>query len=139
MVNKRIPIKDNRGRKLGVKYHNMVEWFKKNREGFGVDIAKAISSSPKIKYIGIRPGEKLHEEMITTSDSFSTVDIGNYYVVLPSDGDLVSKYLNSSPSIVKVPDGFAYNSATNSEFLSVAQLRSLIKTHVDTSFEPFSL
>ena len=49
-------------------------------------VAKAIAPNAEIKYVGIRPGEKLHEEMITTSDSYNTIDIGDYYAILPMGG-----------------------------------------------------
>ncbi len=102
-----------------------------------VDVAEAIGPGCAKPIIGIRPGEKIHEEMITASDSFSTIDLGYYYAILPSDGSVHSQYQNSGLSITPVEPGFAYNSGTNSDFLSVSQLRDLIREHVDSSFHPF--
>jgi UDP-N-acetylglucosamine 4,6-dehydratase/5-epimerase len=91
------------------------------------DVAKAVAPNCKIKVVGIRPGEKLHEEMITSSDSATTVAFGSYYVILPvNDGvkNVYLKQLNALP----VPQGFSYNSGNNPDFLSVEALRSLIQT-----------
>ena len=100
------------------------------------DVAEAIGPSCEKPVVGIRPGEKIHEEMITTSDSFSTIDLGRYYAILPSDGITLTAYRASDMQASAVKQGFAYNSGTNPDFLSVEQLRSLIREHVDTTFEP---
>lgn len=100
------------------------------------DVAEAIGPSCEKPITGIRPGEKIHEEMITSSDSFTTVDLGGYYAILPSDGRLQGLYQQAGISLKAVPQGFAYNSGTNPEFLSVEQLRSLIREHVDPAFQP---
>ncbi len=101
-----------------------------------VDVAEAIGPGCIKPVIGIRPGEKIHEEMITSSDSFMTFDIGEYYAIFPSDGILQGKYLDTARTLLPVEAGFAYNSGTNSNFLSVEQIRKLILQHVDSSFEP---
>ena len=101
-----------------------------------MDVAEAIGPNCKKPVIGIRPGEKLHEEMITASDSFSTIDLGSYYAILPSDGRVQQLYQKAGISSTSVPPGFAYNSASNPEFLSVEQLRKLIREHVDPAFVP---
>ena len=100
------------------------------------DVAEAIGPSCEKPITGIRPGEKIHEEMITSSDSFTTVDLGDYYAILPSDGRLQGLYQQAGISLKAVPQGFAYNSGTNPDFLSVEQLRSLIREHVDPAFQP---
>ena len=100
------------------------------------DVAEAIGPGCKKPIIGIRPGEKIHEEMITESDSFTTIDLGAYYAILPSDRHVQQRYLEAGISSTAVPQGFAYNSGTNSEFLSVEQLRSLIREHVSPDFIP---
>lgn len=100
------------------------------------DVATAIAPSCQHETIGIRPGEKLHEEMITSSDSPATIDLGQYYAILPSDGRLYDLYANSNVKFKKVPHNFSYNSADNKEFLSVQRLRHLIRKHVDPSFTP---
>ena len=100
------------------------------------DVAEAIGPSCEKPLVGIRPGEKIHEEMITASDSFSTVDLGPYYAILPSDGTTLAAYTTAGIQTSGVPQGFAYNSGTNPDFLSVEQLRSLIIEHVDPTFQP---
>jgi UDP-N-acetylglucosamine 4,6-dehydratase len=100
------------------------------------DVAEAIGPSCKKPITGIRPGEKIHEEMITASDSFSTVDLGEYYAILPSDGRLLERYHSEGRRCSGVEPGFAYNSGANPDFLSVEQLRDLILEHVDAAFEP---
>ena len=100
------------------------------------DVAEAIGPGCEKPVIGIRPGEKIHEEMITASDSFSTIDLGQYYAVLPSDGSVHRQYKEAGLAVKSVSPGFAYNSGTNSDFLSVEQIRDLIKEHVDSSFQP---
>ena len=100
------------------------------------DVAEAISPSCEKLIVGIRPGEKIHEDMITSSDSINTIDLGNYYAILPSDRRLRARYDESGISYMSVPTGFTYNSGSNTDFLTVKQIRSLIKEHVDPSFQP---
>jgi UDP-N-acetylglucosamine 4,6-dehydratase len=100
------------------------------------DVAEAIGPTCKHAIVGIRPGEKLHEEMITNSDSPNTIDIGRYYAVLGSNiEENIFKYKNSfkAKPVIK---GFAYNSSNNPDFLTVEQIRELIKTHIDNNFLP---
>ena len=98
-----------------------------------LDLAEAIGPECEIRVIGIRPGEKLHEEMITASDSLNTVDLGPFYAILPSATDqLADDYLEKRGGTLVEP-GFAYNSGTNPDFLTVEQLRHLISRHVDPS------
>ena len=100
------------------------------------DVAEAIGPNCEKPIIGIRPGEKIHEEMITSSDSFTTIDLGDYYAILPSDGRVQKLYQEAGIRIEPVATGFAYNSGSNPEFLSVEQLRALIREHVDPAFQP---
>ena len=74
--------------------------------------------------------------MITSSDSYSTIDLGKYYAILPADGVVRLAYDEAQISSVLVPPGFAYNSGTNVEFLTVDNLRDLIRKHVDPDFVP---
>lgn len=90
------------------------------------DVAKAIGPDCEQRIVGIRPGEKIHEEMITSSDSLNTVDLGAYYAILPSAEDDVRQNYMSRPGVTAVPVGFAYDSGTNPDFLTVEQLRCLI-------------
>ncbi|MEJ7775861.1 MAG: UDP-N-acetylglucosamine 4,6-dehydratase (inverting) [Sphingomicrobium sp.] len=96
-----------------------------------VDVAEAVAPECKTTIVGIRPGEKIHEEMITTSDSLNTVDLGQYYAILPTTGEHSPvEYLKVRQGTPVAP-GFAYNSGTNDHFLTVEELRSLITKHVD--------
>jgi len=100
-----------------------------------MDVAEAIGPDCEHRVVGIRPGEKVHEEMITTSDSFLTYDLGKYYVILPSTSSWqVSDFIEHFNAI-KVPQGFSYNSGSNTEWLTVEEIRSLITEHVDTNFK----
>jgi UDP-N-acetylglucosamine 4,6-dehydratase len=98
------------------------------------DVAEAVGPGCKQEIVGTRPGEKLHEEMITPSDSPNTVDLGTYYAILQA-GTKVRDYLEQRAAIAVDPY-FSYNSGSNPDFLSVEQIRSLIRTHVDPHFEP---
>ena len=98
------------------------------------DVAKAIGPNCEQKNIGIRPGEKVHEEMITASDSFFTYDIGSYYVIVPFTHDWSIDEFIQKFKAVKVPIGFTYNSGKNTEWLTAQELQSLIAEHVDSNF-----
>lgn len=98
------------------------------------EVAKAIGPNCKQEVIGIRPGEKIHEEMITSSDAFTTYDLGNCYVILPQvpvwDIDAFIKTFKA----VKVPEGFNYSSGKNTDWIDAAAMRKLIVEHVDENF-----
>ncbi|MCA3898889.1 UDP-N-acetylglucosamine 4,6-dehydratase (inverting) [Vibrio vulnificus] len=100
-----------------------------------LDIAAAVAPECKTEVLGIRPGEKLHEEMITDTDSLNTIDLGKYYAILPSVSFTYTEqeYLEHHKA-EKVPFGFKYNSGTNTEWESIESLRELIKEHVDPNF-----
>ncbi|WP_443096477.1 UDP-N-acetylglucosamine 4,6-dehydratase (inverting) [Salinimicrobium tongyeongense] len=100
-----------------------------------VDVAEAIGPECEKPVIGIRPGEKIHEEMITSSDSFYTYDVGRYYVIVPTTHRWKVEDFIKTFKAEKVPMGFRYNSGENSEWESVEDLRRLIKEHVDSTFE----
>ena len=91
------------------------------------DIVKAIAPDADIDTIGIRPGEKVHEEMITEADAINTIDIGNYYVILPTQNERRRKQYLEHFKGEKVPQGFSYNSGKNDRWLSVEEIRGLIK------------
>ena len=97
-------------------------------------VAKAIAPSAKLIDIGIRAGEKIHEEMITTSDSYNTIDIGKYFIILPAT-DNKDKYLTHYKG-TEVPEGFSYNSKQNTEWLDIENIRKLISEHIDPEFKP---
>ena len=98
------------------------------------DVAKAIGPNCKHEVIGIRPGEKVHEEMITSSDSFSTYDLGKYYAILPQVPCFKIDDFTKHFKAKLVPQGFQYNSGDNNEWVGVDEIRSLIKEHVDPDF-----
>ncbi len=98
------------------------------------DVAEAIAPEAKVEITGIRPGEKLHEEMITTSDAFTTYDLGRYYAIVPQVPVFnLSEFIHAFQA-TKVPEGFCYNSGENSEWVSPEQMRTLIREHVDPTF-----
>jgi len=99
------------------------------------DIAKAIGPNCELKVVGVRPGEKIHEEMITPSDSFNTYDLGKYFVILPSKPIWnLNEFINKNKAVL-VPAGFSYNSGENTEWETVESLRRLIKEHLYPNFE----
>jgi UDP-N-acetylglucosamine 4,6-dehydratase/5-epimerase len=94
------------------------------------DVAKAVNPDCRLEVVGIRPGEKLHEEMITVTDALNTIEFQDYYVILPSAPPKwdIGKFIKESNSIPGkyISYGFSYNSETNSKFLSVDELKKLI-------------
>lgn len=99
------------------------------------DVANAIGPECEQVVVGIRPGEKVHEEMITPSDSFYTYDLGKYYTILPATHKWSLEDFKKQFNATLVPQGFAYNSGDNTEWETVDTLRSLIKEHVDPTFK----
>ena len=99
------------------------------------DVAQAIGPECEHREVGIRPGEKIHEEMITASDSYSTYDLGKYYVILPQvpvwDLEKYISYFNAT----LVPKGFHYTSDNNPEWETVDSLRALITEHLYPDFK----
>ncbi len=98
-----------------------------------LDVASAVAPDCKIEIVGIRPGEKLHEEMITTTDALNTVEFDDYFVILPStplwDTDKFRNESAQNPGKI-VSDDFCYNSGSNPEFLSVSEIKQLIKKEI---------
>ena len=98
-----------------------------------LDVAKAIAPDCKYEIVGIRPGEKLHEDMITETDALNSVEFEKYFVILPStqlwDIDKFRKESNSSLGEM-CEYGFSYNSGTNKHFLNITDLQDLIKNHI---------
>ena len=98
-----------------------------------LDVAKAVAPDCKREIVGIRPGEKLHEDMITDSDATNTIEFEDYYVIAPSIPIWSNKeFINKSNSSKGKPceEGFNYNSRTNQDFLSVNELKKLIKENI---------
>jgi UDP-N-acetylglucosamine 4,6-dehydratase len=98
-----------------------------------MDVAEAIGPECRKEFVGIRPGEKIHEEMITETDGLNSYEFDDHFVIAPTIkfsgmADLEMK------SGKKSPDGFKYNSGSNDDWLSVEELRKLIKASVDPEF-----
>jgi FlaA1/EpsC-like NDP-sugar epimerase len=85
--------------------------------------------------VGIRPGEKIHEEMITETDSLNTYDCGRYYVILPNPTAFKLDEWTKKYHAKRVPEGFKYNSGSNDKWLTVDEIRQLVKQHVDPNFK----
>ncbi len=123
---------------------DMVLWTMEHAEGGEIlvpkipsyrilDLAEAVGPECEHPTVGIRPGEKIHEEMITASDSFYTVDLGKYYAILPvSVNDATNAYCDRM-GCKPVEPGFAYDSGTNSDFLTVPELRALVDDLVSSN------
>lgn len=125
----------------------MVLWAIKNAKGGEIfvpkipsykilDLAEAIGPSCDKKIIGVRPGEKIHEELITHADAPNTIDIGNYYVILPTEKNLRNLYLNENNQIKTMPKNFVYDSYTNENYLNIDEIRHLIRININSSFKP---
>jgi UDP-N-acetylglucosamine 4,6-dehydratase len=97
------------------------------------DVATAIGPNCEHEIVGIRPGEKVHEEMITPSDSFYTYDLGKYYTILPSTHKWSFEEFKKKFNARLVEPGFAYNSGDNTEWETIDSLKFLIREHVDSS------
>jgi UDP-N-acetylglucosamine 4,6-dehydratase len=103
------------------------------------DVADAIAPECRQEIVGIRPGEKVHEEMITISDGYNTVDLERYYAILPATSEqgsssaVLDEYCDRH-GVKRVPPGFSYDSGSNPQFLSVPQIRDLIRAHVRPDF-----
>ncbi len=93
------------------------------------EVAKAIGPECEHKIVGIRPGEKVHEEMITASDSFSTYDLGKYYAILPQVTSFSLNEFIAETKANKVPEGFSYTSGSNTEWVNAEQLLALMEIH----------
>lgn len=100
-----------------------------------MDVAKAIGPECEHRIIGIRPGEKIHEEMITSSDSYNTYDLGKYYVILPTVTDWNIDDYKKAFNAQKVENGFRYTSGENKEWETVESLKDLIRKHVSSNIE----
>ncbi len=116
----------------------MVMWTIKNMTGGEIfvpkipsykinDVVQAINPKNKIKYIGIRPGEKIHEEMISSSDSFYTVDLGKYFAIVSNSGKYTTREYAKKFNKKLVKEGFSYSSDKNPKFLTISQIKKIIR------------
>ena len=117
----------------------MVDWAFKNSIGGEIlvpkipsykilDLAKAISPNCKLRFTGIRPGEKLHEELLNSGESLNTYETKNYYIILPSDQKKYKNFYEKKLKAKKVKKGFTFRSDQNT-FLSLTQLKNLLKNY----------
>jgi UDP-N-acetylglucosamine 4,6-dehydratase (inverting) len=98
-----------------------------------LDVAKAVCPACELKIVGIRPGEKIHEEMITASDSYNTYDLGKYYVIIPTIPNWNVEEFKSSFNAKKVENGFNYSSGENTEWETVESLMELINKYISST------
>jgi FlaA1/EpsC-like NDP-sugar epimerase len=99
-----------------------------------LDVAEAVAPDAEKRAVGIRPGEKLHEQMITSADAPTTVDRGDFFAILPSPAAAAAYAQKHGAKLV--PAGFSYDSEANGDFLDPAALRTMIREHVDAAFVP---
>lgn len=99
------------------------------------DVAKAIAPDARLEIVGIRPGEKIHEEMITATDSLQTAEFEDHFVILPSTPQWDTDAYIATRKGRRCAPGYSYNSGANDAWLTVDDLRQLIREHVDPSFE----
>ena len=147
--NKPLPITHKEMTRFNISLEDAVEmvvWSIENAQGGEIfvpkipsytieTLARAIAPNADLEDVGIRPGEKLHEEMITSSDSFNTIEFDQYYAILPTyaNKDTYLKHFSAN----EVESGFTYNSGSNTEWETVESLRKKIVEHVDPEFQPF--
>ena len=146
----KIPITDKNMTRFNILLEDairMVKWALENSLGGEIfvpklksyrimDLAEAIGPSCKKEFTGIRPGEKIHEKMISQADSQSTISLKNYYAILPSDGELEEKYKKLKIEFTKKNELFSYSSGNNDYFLNVEEIRNLIVNYLDPKFVP---
>ena len=99
---------------------------------------KQLHHHANTSFSGIRAGEKIHEEMITSSDSRNTLDCGNFYNILSTE-KMFNNYLKNYPRYNKVSENFNYSSGENEEFLTVEEIRDLIRKILDSKFNLFKI
>ena len=153
LKNNVFPITDKRMTRFNITIDEAIKFVLKSmKEAFGgnfyskipsyriIDVAKAVNSKCKFELIGIRPGEKLHEEMITASDSYNSLELKDYYVILPrvNLGKKYSKFENEyflrnyylkNKNAKKLPENFSYNSYNNKHYLTINEIRKIIKNN----------
>ncbi len=140
-----LPITDEAMTRFNISLEDGVEmvfWSLKNARGGEIfvpkipsyrvtDLAKVIGPKCDHPVVGIRPGEKIHEEMITESDSFNTVDLGDYYAILPSGAEFSIEEYAQLMGGKRVSPGFSYNSGSNDEFLTPEKLKQLMRENLN--------
>jgi UDP-N-acetylglucosamine 4,6-dehydratase len=100
------------------------------------DLVEAISPSSEKKMVGMRPGEKIHEEMIPSPESLNTIEFTKHFIIVPPHSDWLTPKVFTSKKGKRVKEGFNYNSGENTQWLTIKEIRTLIKDHIDQTFEP---
>ncbi|MCG6858674.1 MAG: UDP-N-acetylglucosamine 4,6-dehydratase (inverting) [Salaquimonas sp.] len=98
------------------------------------DLAEAIAPGVRQDIVGTRPGEKIHEEMIVPADAATTVNLGDYYAILPATRGVTPQEYAKHQACEPVAASFHYHSGNNENFLGIDELRALIRAHVDPDF-----
>ena len=143
-----LPITDQQMTRFSISLSDgvsMVLWALENAKGGEVfvpkipsyritDVAMAVGPDCEHPIVGIRPGEKIHEEMITESDSFNTVDLGRYFAILPSSGEHTVDSYTAEHGGQAAKEGYSYHSGNNDQFLTVEKIRDEIRQHIDAEF-----
>jgi len=95
------------------------------------DLCKTINPKKRIKIVGVRPGEKIHEELISSSESLNTYDIGKYYIILPNNSDIekIKKSYMQKLKLKKFKENFSYNSLENDNYLNVEKLSKILNIY----------
>ncbi len=93
------------------------------------DLARAIDPTKKNKFIGIRAGEKIHEQMISKSDSYNTLEMKNFYAILNTNNNSIKQYYLKKFKAKKVKEGFEYSSNFNTDFMSTKDLKKIIQNY----------
>ena len=141
-----LPITDSKMTRFNMSINEAVEmvmWTLKNNQGGEIfvpkmssykilDLAKSIAPNCKIKIIGIRPGEKIDEQLITAAESNKTYDLGKYYAILGTEDNRVNKYY-SNKKFKAVKKNFSYSSGSNPKFLSINDLTKITKTFISNN------
>ena len=152
LKNNVFPITDKRMTRFNITIDEAIKFVLKSiKEAFGgeifipkipsyriIDVAKAVNSKCKFELIGIRPGEKLHEEMITASDSYNSLELKDYYVILPKvnlekkyskfeNEYFLKNYYLKNKNAKKLPENYSYNSYNNKHYLTINEIRKIIK------------
>jgi len=96
-----------------------------------IDLIRALGSDDEPEIIGIRPGEKIHEEMVSAADSFNTIDIGDFLVILASENNMIRDFYINKCGAIPFEEGKSYNSLENKKFLKIQELKSLINKYSD--------
>ena len=92
-----------------------------------MDLKEAIAPSASAKIVGLRPGEKIHEELISSAESINTFDLNYCYSVISQGNEKLSNFYKKK-KFKKVAENFTYNSGSNKKVLKILDLKNIIKS-----------